>query len=89
MGNIKVNIEFRRSSASKWSDTAKRAEHLSDRMVLRGIGVDNIIEAVKKGAKRLRADGTIISEFRWYKVVYREFNVEGWKKIYPITVVEV
>ena len=88
MNNIKVNIEFKKSPI-KWSDTTKRAEHLSDRMALRGIGIDNIIEAVKKGAKKLKQDGTIVSEFRWYKIIYREFNLEGWKKIYPITVIEV
>lgn len=89
MDNIKIDIEFKKLSTGKWGDTAKRVDHLSDRMVSRGIGIDNIIEAVKKGAKSLRHDGTIVSEFRWYKIIYREFNVEGWKKIYPITVIEV
>lgn len=45
-----------------------------DRMILRGIGIDQIKEAIQKGAKTRRDDGSLISEFRWFKVIYREGN---------------
>lgn len=83
---IKINTAFR--NVGGWQDSPKRAEHVFDRMRSRGIGVDNIREAVQKGAKILRDDGSIISEFRWFKIVYREFHMGNVKKIYPITVME-
>ncbi len=84
--DVKVNVAFR--SLKQWQDSESRAEHVFDRMRLRGIGVDNIIEAVKKGAKRIRKDGSILSEFRWFSVAYREFRVGKVRKVYPITVME-
>jgi hypothetical protein len=78
---------FRKSK--RWKDSPKRADHIFERMRLRGIGVDNIKEAVQKGAKKIRNDGSIVSEFRWFKVVYREFRMNNTKKIYPITVIGV
>tara|TARA_Y100000310_G_scaffold261510_1_gene270891 strand:+ start:225 stop:488 length:264 start_codon:yes stop_codon:yes gene_type:complete len=86
MDNIRLNIAFR--STSKWKDSQKRTEHVFDRMQSRGIGRENIIEAVRKGAKKIRKDGSVITEFRWFRVVYREFNLKGIRKIYPITVIE-
>ncbi len=83
-----MDIGFKRLPTKKWSDSIKRATHLSERISLRGISVDNIKEAVQKGSKKLREDGTIVSEFRWYRVVYREFYLQDFKKIYPITVIE-
>lgn len=88
MDKIKVDIEYEKVSAKEWSDSEKRADHISDRMELRGISTENIKEAVNKGSKKIRADGSIVSEFRWYKVAYRQFNVKDIKKIYPITVME-
>lgn len=49
---------------------------------------DNIREAIQKGAKRIREDESIIAEFRWFKVIYREFLVGDTRKIYPITVID-
>lgn len=89
MEKLIVNIEFQKTLKKEWKDTAKRVKHLSDRMSLRGISVENIKDAVNKGIKKIRSDGSIVSEFRWYKIIYREFNIEGFKKIYPITVIEV
>jgi len=85
--NIKVNIYFR--SVRPFKDSKKRSEHLIDRMRLRGIGIDQIKEAVKKGAKNIREDGSVISEFRWFRIVYRELRLGDIKKIYPITVMGV
>lgn len=84
---VKINVSFRK--IPKWKDSERRADHVFDRMKLRGIGVDQIKEAVKKGAKRLREDGSVVCDFRWFRVVYREFRIEQIQKIYPITVMEV
>ena len=83
---IKINVAFR--NLKMWKDSEKRSEHVFDRMKERAVTVDNIKEAVSKGAKRVRADKSIIAEFRWLKVAYREFIVNDTKKIYPITVIE-
>lgn len=83
---IKVNVSFR--NVKKWHDSEKRAEHVFDRMRSRGIGVDNVIDAVRKGAKRIRKDGSVMAEYRWFGVAYREFIIGEIKKIYPITVIE-
>ncbi|HLC72758.1 MAG TPA: hypothetical protein VJH37_04190 [Candidatus Nanoarchaeia archaeon] len=86
MAEIKVNIAFRNISRHK--DTFNRSDHVFDRMKMRGITKDNIKEAVQKGAKRIREDKSIIAEFRWFKVIYREFQVDNIRKIYPITVID-
>ena len=87
MENMRINISFK--TIDKWRDSEKLAEHIFDRMKNRGIYTHQIAEAIKRGAKRLRADGSIVAEFRWFKVFYREFRVENIRKIYPITVIEV
>ncbi len=84
---IKINTYFKKIDG--WKDTTRRSEHILDRMKLRGIGINQIKEAVQKGAKKLRKDGSIISKFRWFIVIYREFKINDIKKIYPITVMEV
>ncbi len=89
MDKIVVDIEFKGLLKKGWIDTKKRTEHLADRMLLRGISVDNIKDAVRRGVKRIRKDGSIVAEFRWYKIVYRQFNIRDIKKIYPITVIDV
>ena len=86
MDNVRVNIAFRNSKIHR--DSSARAEHVFDRMRLRGISIENIREAVQKGAKQIRADNSIISEFRWFKVVYKEFRISDVRKIYPITVLD-
>ena len=86
MAEIKVNIAFRNTQQHK--DTLKRSDHIFDRMKIRGITKDNIKEAVQKGAKRIRDDKSIVAEFRWFKVIYREFRINNIRKIYPITVID-
>ena len=86
MSDIRVNVEYKRTPGKSWLDSEKRADHVVDRMQLRGIGTNNIKDAVNFGAKKLREDGSIIAEYRWYKIIYREFNLTEFKKIYPITV---
>ncbi len=85
--DIKINIAFR--NLKMFRDSERREQHIFDRMQLRGIGKEQIKEAVQKGAKAIRDDGSIIAEFRWFKVVYREFRLGETKKVYPITVMEV
>lgn len=87
MEEIKINVAFR--NIKEWKDSVNRSDHVLDRIQLRGIGREQILEAVKKGAKMLRDDGSIISQFRWYKVIYREFRLKNIRKVYPITVMEV
>ncbi len=84
MPEIKVNIQYRNLRYHK--DSEKREDHLIGRMALRGISVENIKEAVQKGPKRIREDKSIIAEFGWFKVIYREFKVNEIRKVYPITV---
>ena len=84
---LRVNASFKNMSGH--SDSNSRSEHALDRMASRGIGKDQIKEAVQKGAKHLRQDGSIVAEYRWFKVIYREYPVENIRKIYPITVIEV
>ena len=86
MSTIRVNVQYQTIPSRKWQDSPKRADHVIDRMQLRGIGIDNIKDAVMYGAKTLREDGCILTEYRWYKVVYREFQTAAFKKIYPITI---
>ncbi len=83
---LKVNVAFR--NLHMWQDSEKRTLHVFDKMRDRAVTVDNIKEAVTKGAKQVRADKSIIAEFRWLKVAYREFIVGKTRKIYPITVME-
>lgn len=88
MSTVKVNIKFTQVPVKGWKETMKRAQHIFDRMRLRGVSISEIKDAVQKGAKMLRKDGSIISAYRWLKVVYREFKFKNAKKIYPITVHE-
>lgn len=85
---IVIDIKFTQAPVREWKETGRRVEHIFDRMRLRGIGVNQIREAVQRGAKILRKDGSIIAEFRWFKVIYREFRLKNARKIYPITVYE-
>ena len=86
MAEIRVNIAFK--NAHFFHDSQKRADHVFERMRLRGITLENIKEAVQKGAKRLREDRSIVAEFRWFKVIYREVIFHDIRKIYPITVID-
>ena len=84
--DIKVNIAFRNFKI--WKDSERRSEHIFERMRERAVSVKHIKEAVKRGGKQIRKDKSIIAEYRWLKVVYREFILGNTKKIYPITVME-
>ena len=81
-----ININFK--NIKYFKDSIRRTEHILDRMRLKGIFTQQIEEAVRKGPKRLRGDGSIVTDFRWFRVIYREFIMKDIKKIYPITVIE-
>ena len=89
MPEIRVNTIFTGKSFGTWKDSQQRSEHLLNRMKSRGIGIRQIKETVNKGAKTLRSDGSLVAEYRWLKVAYREFRLQEIRKIYPITIVEV
>ena len=86
MPEIKVNVKFNEAPLKRWRETEKRADHVFDRMKERGVGINEIKEAVQKGAKTIEEDGRMTAIFRWYKIVYREFRLKDIRKIYPITV---
>ena len=85
---IKLNIKYQDLIDKNWVDSLKRSKHIIDRMTERGIGIESIKEAIIKGSKMLREDKSIVSEYMWFKVIYREFIINNTKKIYPITVME-
>ena len=84
--DIVINVNFK--NIQYFKDSERRSEHIFDRMMKRGIFTQQIEEAVRKGPKKLREDSSIVTEFRWFKVVYREFIMKNIKKIYPITVID-
>jgi len=84
---IDINFGFR--NLRHWKDSKKRSEHIANRIALRGIGKSQILEAIKRGAKRIRSDGSIIAEYRWFKIIYREFKTKKFTKVYPVTVIEI
>ena len=88
MNQIRVNIKFADKTFGLWKDSQRRSEHLLERMKLRGVGIKQIKEAVNKGAKTLRSDGSLVAEYRWIKVAYREFRFRDIRKVYPITIIE-
>ncbi len=85
MTEIKINVNYK---GIQKIDSKYREEHLIDRMASRGISVKNIKEAVQKGPKKIREDQTVIVEFKWFKVIYREYKFGDIRKIYPITVID-
>jgi len=66
----------------------KRAKHVRDRMLLRGISFNEFVDCFEKGRK-IRQDKYIFESFwRYYSVVYEQriYPDKELKKIYPITV---
>ena len=86
MSEMRINVEYKTLPQKRWGDSEKRAIHVIDRMQLRGVGIAQIKDAVRYGAKTMRNDGSIITKYRWYAIVYREFMLGELQKIYPITV---
>ncbi len=67
----------------------KRTKHSIERMWLRGISVQEIINAIQMGQKKRQKNSKLIESFySYYSVVYDEyyFNDKKIHKIYPVTV---
>ncbi len=67
----------------------KRCKHSIERMWLRGISEQDIINAINKGQKHWQRKTKLFeSIYSFYSVVYQEFiiNEQDLKKIYPVTV---
>jgi len=67
-----------------WSE--KRQRHALDRMLLRGISRKEFHEAILMGQKRKQRGNIHESIYRYFSVVYEEFETKKFRKIYPITV---
>jgi len=66
----------------------KRQRHLLDRMILRGVSREELLQAIQRGTKRRQRERLYESRYRYFSVVYEEItDPRGrWRKIYPITV---
>lgn len=49
------------------------SSHAKDKMIERGISKEEILETILKGAKRAFEENKIISFFKGFEVVYRQF----------------
>ncbi len=50
----------------------KLSEHAQDRMLIRGISLKEIEQAIKQGSKELQKPDKILSYYRHFCVVYRK-----------------
>jgi len=48
-------------------------KHARERMVLRGISMEEIKEAILKGSKRIQ-NGKIVAVYRYFEVVYKKVD---------------
>ena len=46
-------------------------EHARERMVARGISLEEVKDAILKGSKRIQ-DGKIVATYRYFEVVYKK-----------------
>tara|TARA_Y100000310_G_scaffold151291_1_gene150888 strand:+ start:26212 stop:26421 length:210 start_codon:yes stop_codon:yes gene_type:complete len=52
----------------------KYSKHSREKMVERGISEYEVEEGIRKGAKRLQHPDKILSEYRYYTVVYKKIE---------------
>ncbi len=66
----------------------KRVKHVIERMWLRGISMNEIRTAIRKGQKKRQDEGIIEAFYSYFSVVYAEkfFKDSEIHKIYPVTV---
>ena len=64
-----------------------RSKHAIERMILRGISQQEVLDAIKKGKKIKKDNGIIEAFIRYYSIVYEEkiYKKQKVKKIFPIT----
>ena len=48
-------------------------KHARERMILRGISLEEVKNAISKGSKRIQ-DGKIIATYRYFEVVYKRVD---------------
>jgi hypothetical protein len=48
-------------------------KHARERMVLRGISLEEVKNAILKGSKRIQ-DGKIVAAYRYFEVVYKKVD---------------
>ncbi len=58
------------------------SKHARERMTERGITVQAVVEAIKKGSKHLQKPNKIISDYQYFSVVYKKIK----EKVLIITV---
>jgi hypothetical protein len=54
------------------------SKHAREQMILRGISVGEVEEAIKKGSKELQKPGKILHHFRYYTVVSRKLHGDDY-----------
>jgi hypothetical protein len=54
------------------------SKHAREQMILRGISEREVEEGIRKGAKRFQPQGKILSDFRYYCVVYKKINQDTY-----------
>jgi len=67
----------------------KRTKHAMERMWLRGISRNDIVQAIERGQKRKQSKSGLTESFHsYYSVVYDEYIYpeKEIRKIYPVTV---
>jgi len=52
----------------------KYSKHAREQMIERGISEREVEEGIRCGAKRLQQPNKILSEYRYYVVVYKKIN---------------
>ena len=70
--------ERRKSRINKTSNTDNTmsiilTKHARERMVLRGISLEEVKDAIMKGGKRIQ-DGKIVATYRYFEVVYKKVS---------------
>lgn len=70
--------ERQKSHINKTSNTDNTisiilTKHARERMVSRGISLEEVKDAIMKGSKRIQ-DGKIVAAYRYFEVVYRKVD---------------
>jgi len=52
----------------------KYSKHAREQIIKRGISANEVEEGIRRGAKRLQPPNKILSEYRYYVVVYKKIN---------------
>lgn len=50
------------------------SKHAREKMVERGISEKEVLEGIKRGSKHFQKPNKIVSEYRYFSVVYKKIN---------------